>query len=487
MRSCRALVRAAAEVADELGVPIANRRIAISPLALVGSADERHDFPLIARSLDRAAHELGIDFHGGCTALIAGGLSKADEALIAALPEILATIERVCASAELASTRIGLNMDTVLLLVEAIARTAQLTADRDSLGCAKLVLFANAVEDNPFMAGTFHGVGQPQACINVGVSGPGVITLAVRERSDADLGEFAEVIKWTSFKVTRAGELVGRTVAERLGIPFGSVDLSLAPSPIPGDSVGEVLEAMGLERVCLPGSTATLAILTDAAKKGGAMASSRVGGLSGSFIPVSEDTTMARAAAEGVLCVEKLEALTAVCSVRLDMVAIPGSTPVTTIAGLIADELTIGMINHKTVGVWLRPASGRSSAACSVEHRSYRCARATSRPSSAGAGGCRVRSTACGTEATVAQPLRRRGRLRSTWTCDCRPTAAGTSMMATAHPQADSRMGTLRLRCRSLRPHMPPATVGDGGSGIRPPSQVHSRHNRVHTGAGVVC
>lgn len=361
MLSGQALVRAAAEVADELGVPIANRRIAISPLALVGSANERHDFPLIARSLDRAARELGIDFLGGCTALIAGGLSKADEALIAALPEILATTERVCASAELASTRIGLNMDAVLLLAEAIARTAQLTADRDSLGCAKLVLFANAVEDNPFMAGAFHGVGQPQACINVGVSGPGVITQAVRDRPEADLGELAEVIKRMSFKVTRAGELVGRTVAERLGIPFGSVDLSLAPSPIPGDSVGEVLEAMGLERVGLPGSTAALAMLTDAAKKGGAMASSRVGGLSGSFIPVSEDTALARAAAEGVLCVEKLEALTAVCSVGLDMVAIPGSTPVTTIAGLIADELTIGMINHKTVGVRLIPVVGKEA------------------------------------------------------------------------------------------------------------------------------
>jgi uncharacterized protein (UPF0210 family) len=361
MRAGSALVGAAATISEELGVPIANRRIAVSPLALTGAANQPFDFPLLAQALDRAAHDLGVDFIGGCTALVAGGLSAADQALIASLPEILDATERVCSSFELASSRMGLNMDAVLLLAGAIHRAAVLTANRDSLGCAKLVLFANAVEDNPFMAGAFHGVGQPQACINVGVSGPGVIAQAVRALPDADLGELAEAIKRMAFKLTRVGELVGRTLADHLGISFGSVDLSLAPSPVPGDSVGEVLEAMGLQRVGVPGSTAALAMLTDAVKKGGAMASSRVGGLSGAFVPVSEDTALAHAVAEGLLGIEKLEALTAVCSVGLDMIAIPGDTPVATLAGLIADELTIGMINHKTVGVRLIPVIGKAA------------------------------------------------------------------------------------------------------------------------------
>lgn len=361
MRSGKQLVQRAADVSDELGIPIANRRLAISPLALTAAANEPFDFPLLASAADRAAHELGVDFIGGCTALIAGGSSAADDALIAALPEILAGTERLCASFELASTRMGINMDGVLALAEAIAATAERTAGRDGLGCAKLVLFANAVEDNPFMAGAFHGVGMPQACLNVGVSGPGVITQAVRAFPDADLGTVAEEIKRLAFKITRAGELVGQTLARRLDVPFGSVDLSLAPSPVPGDSVGEALEALGLQRVGVPGSTAALALLTDAVKRGGVMASSRVGGLSGAFIPVSEDTALARAAAEGLLSIEKLEALTAVCSVGLDMIAIPGSTPLTTLAGLIADELTIGMMNHKTVGVRLIPVVGKEA------------------------------------------------------------------------------------------------------------------------------
>ncbi len=361
MRFGSALVPAASAVAAELGIPIANTRIAVSPLALVGAAHEPHDFLLLAEALDRAALDLGVDFIGGCTALIAGGQTRADEEMIAALPRILATTSRLCASCELASTRAGINMDGVWLLAQAILATSALTADRDSLGCAKLVLFANAVEDNPFMAGAFHGVGQPEACLNVGVSGPGVMTRAVRALPDADLGRLAEEVKRLAFKVTRAGELVGRTVAARLDIPFGSVDLSLAPSPVPGDSVGEVLEAMGLDYVGVPGSTAALALLTDAVKRGGTMASSRVGGLSGAFIPLSEDTALARAAADGMLGIEKLEALTAVCSVGLDMVAIPGSTPAETVAGLIADELTIGMMNHKTVGVRLIPVAGKEA------------------------------------------------------------------------------------------------------------------------------
>jgi uncharacterized protein len=355
------LVPATAAVASELGIPIANTRIAVSPLALAGSANDPYDFHALATAMDRAASDLGVDFIGGCSALIAGGQSSADEGLMRALPRILAGTDRVCASFEVASSRAGINMDAVWLLAQAIVDASHLTADRDSVACAKLVIFANAVEDNPFMAGAFHGSGQPQACLNVGVSGPGVITQVVRALPDADLGHVADAIKRIAFKVTRAGELVGTTVAARLGIPFGCVDLSLAPSPVPGDSVGEVLEALGLERVGVPGTTAALALLTDAVKRGGVMASSRVGGLSGAFIPVSEDTALSRAAAEGMLSVEKLEALTAVCSVGLDMIAIPGATPIETIAGLIADELTIGVMNHKTVGVRLIPVAGKAA------------------------------------------------------------------------------------------------------------------------------
>ena len=361
MRAGSALVQTAARVSEELACrsPTGESR---SPRWLWSAPRmSTTTFCCLPQSLDRAARELGVDFIGGCSALVAGGCTRGDSALIDALPEILAATERVCASFELASTRMGLNIDAVVLLARAMLATAARTADRDSIGCAKLVLFANAVEDNPFMAGAFHGVGQPETCLNVGVSGPGVVARAVLAMPDADLGTLAETVKRTAFKVTRAGELVGRTLAERLGIPFGSVDLSLAPSPVPGDSVGEVLEAMGLQRAGVPGTTAALSLLTDAVKKGGAMASSRVGGLSGAFIPVSEDTALARSAAEGLLTIEKLEAMTAVCSVGLDMVAIPGATTASTIAALIADELTIGMINHKTVGVRLIPVAGKAA------------------------------------------------------------------------------------------------------------------------------
>ena len=359
MRAGRDLVSSASTVSAELGVPIANTRIAVTPLSLVGAANRPFAYFALASAMDRAARELGVDFIGGCGALVAGGETAADAALIGDLPRILAETERVCASFEAASSRAGINMDAISHLAGALVDAARRTGDRDSIGCAKLVIFANAVEDNPFMAGAFHGLGQPDVCINVGVSGPGVITRVVKALPDADLGALANAVKRMAFKVTRAGELVGTTVAARLGIPFGCVDLSLAPSPVPGDSVGEVLEAMGLERVGVPGSTAALALLTDAVKRGGVMASSRVGGLSGAFIPVSEDTALTNAAVEGLLSIEKLEALTAVCSVGLDMIAIPGSTPVETIAALIADELTIGMMNHKTVGVRLIPVAGK--------------------------------------------------------------------------------------------------------------------------------
>ncbi len=355
------LVATASSVAAELGVPIANTRIAITPISLVGAANRPADYFALATAMDRAARELGVDFIGGCGGLVAGGETTADVALIDALPRILAETERVCASFEAASSRVGINMDAIVHLAHALLDASRRTAARDSIGCAKLVVFANAVEDNPFMAGAFHGLGQPEVCINVGVSGPGVITRVVRELPDADLGRLADAVKRIAFKVTRAGELVGTSVASRLGIPFGCIDLSLAPSPVPGDSVGEVLEAMGLERAGVPGSTTALAVLTDAVKRGGVMASSRVGGLSGAFIPVSEDTALTNAAVEGLLSVEKLEALTAVCSVGLDMIAIPGSTPVETIAALISDELTIGVMNHKTVGVRLIPVAGKEA------------------------------------------------------------------------------------------------------------------------------
>ncbi len=360
-RYCQNLVPAADAVAAEFGVPIVNKRIAVTPLALVGAACDPLDFPTLAHALDRAAIELGVDFIGGYAALAARGFTVADAALVAALPEVLAETTRVCAALELASTRTGINMDGILAASTALLEAAGRTADQDSLACAKLVIFANAVGDNPFMAGAFHGVDGPEVCLHTGISGPGVIMQAVRAHPDTDLQELADVIKRQAFRITRAGEAVGRALASRLAIPFGSVDVSLAPAPTEGDSVGEILEAMGLSRTGVPGSTAALALLTDAVKRGGAMASARVGGLSGAFIPVSEDTALMAAASEGYLSLEKLEAMTAICSVGLDMVAIPGDTPVETIAAIIADEMAIGVMNNKTVGVRLIPVQGKGA------------------------------------------------------------------------------------------------------------------------------
>jgi uncharacterized protein (UPF0210 family) len=312
----------------------------------------------VARALDRAATEVGVNFIGGFSALVHKGTTAGDRALIASIPEALSVTERVCSSVNIGTTRAGINMDAVAEMGRIIKATAAGTADRGGLGCAKLVVFCNAVEDNPFMAGAFHGIGEPECVVNVGVSGPGVVLTAVRREPHADFGQLANAIKRTAFKVTRMGELVGRAASDKLGIPFGIVDLSLAPTPAQGDSVAHILEAMGLERVGTHGSTAALALLNDAVKKGGAMASSHVGGLSGAFIPVSEDAGMIDAAMMGALTFDKLEAMTCVCSVGLDMIAVPGDTSAETIAAVIADEAAIGMINRKTTAVRIIPAPG---------------------------------------------------------------------------------------------------------------------------------
>lgn len=355
------LVGVAGQLERELGIPIINKRIAVTPIAFLVEDLDKDDTLAIAQTLDKAGAEVGVDFVGGFSALVHKGFTRGDRQLILGIPQALATTERVCASVNVASTKSGINMDAVGLMGRIIKETAQLTADRDGIGCAKLVVFSNAPEDNPFMAGAFHGVGEPEAAINVGVSGPGVIRRAVEEEPDADLGALAEKIKKMAFKITRMGELVGREASQRLGIPFGIVDLSLAPTPAVGDSVADILEAMGLERCGTHGSTAALALLNDAVKKGGAMASSYVGGLSGAFIPVSEDAGMVRAAEAGTLTVDKLEAMTSVCSVGLDMIAIPGDTPAETIAAIIADEAAIGVINRKTTAVRLIPAPGKKA------------------------------------------------------------------------------------------------------------------------------
>jgi uncharacterized protein (UPF0210 family) len=347
------------EVADSLGIRVANRRIAVSPISLVATRPEPASYVTIAKEIDRAAGEMGFDYVGGYSALVHGGFTRAERALLDSIPETLSTTERICSSVNAGSSRTGLNMEAVSLVARALKETAYLTRERGSVGCAKFVVFANAVEDNPFIAGAFHGIGQPELVIHVGVSGPGVICQAIRRAGPCDLRELAEVIKRAAFKITRVGEVIGRQVAERMGVPFGIVDLSLAPTPALGDSVGEVLEAMGLQRTGACGSTAALALLTDAMKKGGAMATSAVGGLSGAFIPVSEDAAMIAAVQEGVLSLEKLEAMTSVCSVGLDMVAVPGDTPEETLAGFIADELMIGVINHKTTAVRVIPVHGR--------------------------------------------------------------------------------------------------------------------------------
>jgi len=356
------LVPVAEQLSREYGIPIANKRISVTPIAEVCAAVTACDFTPVAVALDRAASTVGIDFVGGFSALVHKGISEKDTRLIESIPSALAATERVCSSVNVASTRAGINMDAVLRMAEAILATAHATADRDSIGCAKLVVFANAVEDNPFMAGAFHGSGEADAVVNVGVSGPGVVRAVLAGLSDkADITQVAEAIKATTFKITRAGELIAREASRRLGVQMGILDLSLAPTPAEGDSVAQILEAIGVGTCGGPGTTAALALLNDAVKKGGVMASSSVGGLSGAFIPVSEDAGMIAAVEAGALCIEKLEAMTSVCSVGLDMIAVPGDVDVETIFGIIADEMAIGVINNKTTAVRLIPAIGRAA------------------------------------------------------------------------------------------------------------------------------
>ena len=358
-RMAGSLVKTGDDIAREYGMPIVNKRISVTPIALVAEASAAEDYLAYAETLDRAAREVGVNFIGGFSALVHKGFTGGDTRLIESIPRALSSTERVCASVNVATSRAGINMDAINMISRVIRDTAGLTAEQDSVGCAKLVVFANVPEDNPFMAGAFHGVGEPDCVINTGVSGPGVVKSAIERNGAADLGALSETIKKMAFKITRMGELVGRTAAERLNVPFGIVDVSLAPTPAVGDSVAEILEGMGLERCGAPGSTAALALLNDAVKKGGAMASSYVGGLSGAFIPVSEDAGMINAVTDGALTLEKLEAMTAVCSVGLDMIAIPGDTPVETIAAIIADEAAIGVFNHKTTAVRIIPAAGK--------------------------------------------------------------------------------------------------------------------------------
>ncbi len=358
------LVSTCNEVGDKYGIPIVNKRISVSPMSVVCASFTPEQMVKACQVLDEAAQEAGVDFLGGFGALVEKGMTKGDRALIDSLPEALAVTQRVCSSINVASSRSGINMDAVALMGQRIKDIAARTADRDGLGCAKLVVFANIPQDVPFMAGAYLGVGEPEAVINVGVSGPGVVKKAIdramQDGSAKSLGDIAEVIKRTAFKVTRVGEIIGTEVAQRLGLPFGVADLSLAPTPEVGDSVGEIFEAIGLSSIGAPGSTAVLAMLNDAVKKGGAFASSHVGGLSGAFIPVSEDSSIAAAAASGALTLEKLEAMTSVCSVGLDMVPVPGDISAATLSGIIADEMAIGMINSKTTAVRIIPVPGKS-------------------------------------------------------------------------------------------------------------------------------
>jgi hypothetical protein len=365
MRLAGQLVPVCDRVGQKYGIPVVNKRIAVSPIAAVGAALSPAELVELARTLDAAAREVNVDFIGGFSALVEKGLARGDRNLIAAIPEALAATERVCASVNVASTRAGINMDAVLLMGATIKCAAELSADRDGAACTKLCVFANIPEDIPFMAGAYLGIGEADAVINVGVSGPGVVKKAVdralASRPDLDLGGLSELIKKTAYKVTRVGELIGKEVAENLGIPFGVVDLSLAPTPHVGDSVGEIFQSLGLLAIGVPGTTAALALLNDAVKKGGAFASSRVGGLSGAFIPVSEDLNISEAARQGHLCLEKLEAITSVCSVGLDMVAIPGDTSTDTVSAIIADEMAIGVINCKTTATRLIPVPGKKA------------------------------------------------------------------------------------------------------------------------------
>ena len=355
------LVATGEEIGIEFGIPIVNKRISVTPIALIGGSACKtpDDFVKIAQTLDRAAKTVGVNFIGGYTALVSKKMTQADKNLILSIPKALATTEYICSSVNVGSTKTGLDMDAILLMGKVVKETAVLTKDNDSIGCAKLVVFCNAPDDNPFMAGAFHGVTEGDAVINVGVSGPGVVKTALDKVKGKDFSTVCETIKKTAFKITRVGQLVAHEASKRLGVPFGIIDLSLAPTPAVGDSIAEIFESLGLERAGAPGTTAALAMLNDQVKKGGVMASSYVGGLSGAFIPVSEDQGMIDAVTEGALTLEKLEAMTCVCSVGLDMIAIPGDTKETTIAGIIADEMAIGMVNQKTTAVRLIPVQGK--------------------------------------------------------------------------------------------------------------------------------
>lgn len=359
-RYAKNLVNYANEIENDYSIPIVNKRISVTPISLIGEGCKTKDYIKIAQTLDKCAHNLGIDFIGGYSALVEKGFTQGDLALIESIPEALATTSRLCSSVNVATSKAGINMDAVLKMSEIIKQSAELTADKGGLGAAKLVVFCNSVSDNPFMAGAFCGVGEPECALNIGVSGPGVVRAALAGLDKtADFGVLANKIKQTAYKITSTGELVGRRMAEKLNVPFGIIDLSLAPTPAVGDSVAQIFQAMGLEHVGAHGTTAALAMLNDCVKKGGIMASSYVGGLSGAFIPVSEDAGMIESVEAGHLTFDKLEAMTCVCSVGLDMIAIPGNTPATTIAGMIADEMAIGMINKKTTAVRIIPVPNK--------------------------------------------------------------------------------------------------------------------------------
>ncbi|MBE7706751.1 MAG: PFL family protein [Cyanobacteria bacterium SIG30] len=360
LKYAKNLSKYADDIENEFSIPIINKRIAVTPISLIGEAAKDMDYVYLAKVLDDAANQVGVDFIGGFSALVEKGCTKGDIALISSIPEALQKTQRVCSSVNLATSKAGINMNAVLKMGEIIKETANLTADKDGIGAAKLVCFCNSVSDNPFMAGAYCGINEPECALNIGVSGPGVVKWAVQNMpKDADLGEVSNLIKKTSFKITTTGELIGRELASRLAIPFGVIDLSLAPTPAENDSVAGIFKAMGLEQAGAHGTTAALAMLNDAVKKGGTMASSYVGGLSGAFIPVSEDAEMIEAVNKGALTIDKLEAMTCVCSVGLDMIAIPGNTPNSTISGIIADEMAIGMINKKTTAVRIIPVPNK--------------------------------------------------------------------------------------------------------------------------------
>ena len=361
LRVAGKLVKTGCDIETEYGVPIINKRISVTPVSIIAASCDDENYTNFANTLDGVAKELGVDFVGGFSAIVQKGISPCDEKLINSLPEALSQTERVCASVNVAATKSGINMDAVRLMGEIVKKTAEATKNRDGIGCAKLVVFCNAPEDNPFMAGAFHGIGEAENVLNVGVSGPGVIKAALENCKGANFDELADTIKKTAFKITRMGQLVGMEAAKRIGVPFGILDLSLAPTPSVGDSVARILEEMGLEAAGAHGTTAALAMLTDMVKKGGIMASTHVGGFSGAFIPVSEDEGMVAAVKNGFINLEKLEAMTCVCSVGLDMIPIPGDTPASTISAIIADEMAIGMVNNKTTAVRVIPVPGKKA------------------------------------------------------------------------------------------------------------------------------